>query len=112
MQLDRINGKFGILGIIVILLNVGCATQNISSISREDLDTFVIDCSRRDEQIRYLLSHVSEPGEQVNARLSNMVQPYKVITDRDVWFQRKNVGSGQINYDIKQLIHLIKVNCG
>ena len=111
MQLKRISGKFGILGIIVILCNTGCATQNVTSISKEDLNTFVIDCTRRDEQLRYLANLASSPGEQANAKLSNMVQPYKILTDPDVFNQRNNVANGQINYDIRQLIWLIQRNC-
>ena len=112
MLFERINGKFGILGLIVILSSTGCATQNTTSISRADLNTFVIDCAKRDEQLRYLASLSSSPGEQSNARLSNLITPYTFFTDRDAFVQRTNVGSGQINYDIRQLIHLIHANCG
>lgn len=112
MPFERISGKFGILGLIVILSSAGCATQNTTSISRADLNTFVIDCSKRDDQLRYLANLASTPGEQSNARLSNLVEPYKFFTDRGTFVQRSNVGSGQINYDIRQLIHLIHANCG
>jgi len=94
-----------------MLFSTGCATQNTTSISQQDLNTFVIDCSRRDEQIRYLANLASLPEEQTNARLSNLVQPYKIITDPDTFMQRHNVGNGQINYDIRQLIWLIQRNC-
>lgn len=111
-QLGRISGKFGILGIIVILFSTGCASQNVTPVSRQDLNTFVIDCSKRDEQLRYLASLASSPGEQGDARLANLVQPYKILTDPDTFVQRYNVGNGQINYDIRQLIWLIQRNCG
>ena len=55
MQLKKqSNIKFGLLGIIAIA-NVGCSTQR-SIPSEPELDSFVINCSIKTQQVEYLQS--------------------------------------------------------
>lgn len=106
---------FGISVMFAILLSqTGCSTPAPSNtpMAYSDLNTFVIDCKRRDEQLRFLSSMLNDAEERQGAMWANALQPWRQFTDPEGQQRHAAMSSGRMNYDIKQLIYLIHVNCG
>lgn len=76
-----------------------------------DLNHFQIDCRRKDEQIRFLTSMLSNQDEMLLARLKNLATPWRLVTDPQGQSETHNVGSGRTNWLIQQNLYLIKANC-
>ena len=111
----RIGTKFGILSMFVILCSAtGCATPTARNtpMDQYDLNRFVIDCKQKENQTRFLLSLLNEGEDRHNAMLQNILMPWRVITDNGAYNRNMAMYTGANNYDIRQLLYLIKVNCG
>lgn len=100
---------FGLCAIIASLSS-GCASSppvNRIPMYAQDLNHFVIDCSRKEEQIRMLQSMRQSGDEQLYASLGNMLQPWSQWTDPLAYGTRAEIGSGeinrQINYNLQRL---------
>lgn len=76
-----------------------------------DLDHYRIDCSRRDEQVRFLTSMLSNGDDMLMARLKNFAMPWRALTNASDYNQTRVVGSGNSNWLIRQNLYLIKANC-
>lgn len=112
---ERIVKNFGILTTFVILCNlVGCATPTARNtpMDAQDLNRFVIDCNQKDQQTRFLLSLMNEGEDRQNAMLQNILMPWRIVTDSNAYIRNNAVYTGANNYNIRQLLYLIKVNCG
>ena len=77
-----------------------------------DLDRFQIDCSRRDEQIRFLLSQISTDDDRVLAWWTNYLQPWHEYTGSDEYRLRQHIAFRATNWQIRQNLYHIKKFCG
>ena len=103
---------FGIFAICVILLNLGgCGTPGRQPMSIPDLNTFRVDCSKRDEQIRFLSSQLMDRDDMLMARVGAAVRPWEAVTDPGTYAYRKDIGNGRTNWFIKQQIHILQTQC-
>jgi hypothetical protein len=111
----RIVRNFGILSTLVMVLSlVGCATPTARNTPMDpyDLNRFVIDCRQKEQQTQFLLSLMNDGEDRHNAMLQNILMPWRVITDSNGYSRNTAMYTGANNYDIRQLLYLIKVNCG
>lgn len=101
-------GRYVILASMVSL--VGCASPRAHMVSH-DLDFFQIDCSRKREQIEFLQSLRNDNNERFNARVENMLTPWRAITDPDRYRENQSVGMGRHNWLITQNLISIQQQC-
>ena len=101
----------GMCATIVILLSGCAATPTHQPMNYVDLNHFQIDCKRKDEQIKFLMSQLSNGDDMLMARLKNFVTPWRAVTNPDEYNQTRVVGSGNTNWLIRQNLYLIRANC-
>ena len=93
----------GIFVTIVSLFSIsGCGTVHNTSMAAADLNYFQVNCKLKAEQIVMLQSMRASPDEQLIARVSNAVQPWQVITNKDAYNQKQQIGSSRTNWLINQ----------
>ena len=93
----------GIFVTIVSLFSIsGCGTVHNTSMAATDLNYFQVNCKLKAEQIVMLQSMRASPDEQLIARVSNAVQPWQVITNKDAYNQKQQIGSSRTNWLINQ----------
>lgn len=80
--------------------------------NHRDLARFEIDCSRKEEQIRFLQSLRASSDDQFWHRLESRFRPWGAVTNSDQHTQRNQVGSGRTNWLINQNLLMIQRNCG
>jgi len=76
-----------------------------------DIAQFQIDCSKKEQQIRFLQSLRQGRDDQLWAWTQNYVLGYKVYTEPEVYRERQAIGSGYTNWQINQQIMMIVRNC-
>jgi hypothetical protein len=76
--------------------------------SSVDLSYFQVDCRIKAQQIAMLQSMRTTPDEQLIARVSNAVQPWKAITDNRVYIENQQIGSTRTNWFINQHLMALK----
>jgi len=82
------------------------------TMDHRDLAGFEIDCSRKEEQIRFLQSLRSSRDDEFWHRLARTVRPWEALTNSEQHRQNNQVGSGRTNWLINQNIMMIQRNCG
>jgi len=74
-----------------------------------DINTFQVDCSKRNEQIVMLDSMRSTRDDRSLAKLKNIFQPWLKVTDPDQYANNHYQGNGMtdafIDYKIQNLIN-------
>ena len=78
----------------------------------QDLDSFQIDCSRRDEQIRLLLAQLSTDDDRLLAWWTNYLQPWQNYMGNPDYQLRGSIAARQTNWQIQQNLYHIKKFCG
>lgn len=94
---------FGRSVITAIALS-GCVSAVAGNFSPADLNHFHVDCRLKQQQIQFLQSLRPSAAERGNSVLLNMLTPWKVITDPDVYYNRAHNGSGRTDWMINQLL--------
>jgi hypothetical protein len=96
------------------LFTVGCA--GLPYINRpmytEDLNSFQIDCSKRDQQIQFLLSQLSSKDDRLLSWWTNYWDTFGVILGSPDARLRGDISSGMTNWHIGQNLLHIRHFCG
>ena len=104
----------GLSAIIVSVSLPGCA--GLPSINRpmysQDLDYFAIDCSRRDEQVRFLLGQLSTNDDRLLAWWTNYLSPLGPFTNNPDYQLRNDIANRQTNWLVNQQLLRIRKFCG
>lgn len=101
----------GVCAIIVSVFSSGCSTSGQRVMAVDDLNRFQIDCRIKTEQIRFLQSLRSTPDNRMAASLTNIVQPWAIVTDYSGYRQRALVGNGYTDWSINQLLLRLSYDC-
>ena len=102
---------FGASVIIASVFSAGCAVPTINQPwATSDLDTFYVDCSRKEQQIAMLQAQRSSPDDQCLSRLSNAMQPWQAFTGDPDRSLRGDIGRGMTNWQINQNLMRLR-NC-
>lgn len=86
-----------------MLLASGCAAP-AGRLSHAELDTFVVDCSRKAEQIRFIEAQYAGYDAKTGALLSQIVIPWTLVTDPEGARQTYQITNGQYNWTVKQVL--------
>jgi hypothetical protein len=99
---------FGMSATLAILCS-GCAAPASRQMGFSDINTFQVDCSKRNEQIVMLNSMRSTRDDRSLAKLKNIFQPWLQATDPDQYADNYYQGAGMtdafIDYKIQNLIN-------
>jgi len=99
---------FGMCATLAILCS-GCAAPASRQMGFGDINTFQVDCSKRNEQIVMLDSMRSTRDDRSLAKLKNIFQPWLKVTDPDQYADNHYQGNGMtdafIDYKIQNLIN-------
>jgi hypothetical protein len=99
---------FGMCATLAILCS-GCAAPASRQMGFSDINTFRVDCSKRDEQIVMLDSMRSTRDDRALAKLKNIFQPWLQFTDPDQYSDNYYQGVGMtdsfIDHKIQKLIN-------
>lgn len=79
--------------------------------SFQDLNHYQIDCSRKFDQIAVLQSMRPTRDDRMFARLSKMVQPWKVVTDPLSNSENEAIGTGRTEWLINQKLIALHRDC-
>jgi len=96
--------------VTIAALCSGCAgglAANHTPMAVVDLDTFVIDCKMKHQQVAMLQNMRQSPDEIFRSQTKNAFTPWGVFTAPRTHALNQDIGSGQINWMINQ--HLIKL---
>ena len=93
---------------------MGCAgTPTINrSMTAQDLNSFQIDCTRRDEQIQLLLAQLSTRDDRLLAWWTNYLMPWDSYLGDSDYLVRREIAGRQTNWQIQQNLYHIKKFCG
>jgi hypothetical protein len=80
-------------------------------LSYHDLERFQIDCSRKEEQIRFLQSQRTSRDDALWAWMQNYVMGWEQYTDPDAYHERASIASRRTNWLINQNLMMIQRNC-
>ena len=69
-----------------------------------DLNRFVIDCSRKQEQVEFLQSLRQSPDDQFAARMRMMFNSYEIVTNPRMYQNNYDMAHGNPNKYINRLI--------
>ena len=103
----------GLSALIASVSLSGCAglPQINRTMSPEDLDHFVVDCSRRDEQIRFLTTQLVSADDRLLAWITNYFDIWGQLTNSDDYMLRASIAGQQTNWLVNQQILRIKHFC-
>jgi len=79
--------------------------------SYHSLETYQIDCSRKEEQIRFLQSLRTSRDDQLWAWLQNYVMGWDQLLDPDQYNERASIASRRTNWLINQNLMMLHRNC-
>ena len=97
-------------GIFVIIAVFNTANAEMP-MNIHDLDTFQLDCSKKQQQVEFLQSLRSSSDQRTGARLQSFLTPWKWFTDPEGQERIYNVGEGSYNWIINQHLWTLKNNC-
>lgn len=101
-----------VFGICVVFASLfsGCASQpmpNRVPVATMDLNHFIIDCRRKQEQVEFLQSLRQTREEQMAARLRLMFNSYELVTNPTMYQTNYDMANGNpnkyINYLLREL---------
>ena len=103
----------GLSAVIVSVSLLGCAGTPVINrpMYTADLDAFQIDCDRRPEQVRMLLSMLSSKDDQLLAYWTNYWQPWKDFIGDDDQRLRRDIYSRMTNWTINQHLMNLAWHC-
>ena len=78
----------------------------------QDLNAFSIDCDRRDQQVRLLLSQLSSDDDRLLAWWTNYLKPWGEYTGDQDYALRRDISRTMTNWQIQQNLYHIKRFCG
>lgn len=102
----RASNVFGACVIIASVFSSGCASIN-KPMDYTGLDEFYVDCKKKEEQTQLLLSMRSTRDDRLFAWISNVLQPWQMVTDPDQYASKQNMVNRMSDWQINQ--HLIKL---
>jgi hypothetical protein len=107
--MHKLKIAFGCFAIAATLLNAGCATNTAPhrAMNWQDLEWFVVDCSRKAEQIAMLQAMRPTNDEKMFARLNNELFFWEPFTNPERFAQRQQIGSNRVDWLINQ--HLMRL---
>lgn len=94
---------------LVILLSACTAPK--ATLPLQDLNHFQIDCSRREEQLKFLQSLRISSDDKLRAGVENVLTPWRVFTDPAQRTSQQFVFQGNINWTINQLLLKLSRDC-
>ena len=97
--------------VTLAILCSGCASTRSEPMGFADLDSFQIDCSRRNEQIFLLQSMRSTRDDRLIARASNALQPWLAYTNPEQHYNNANRGYGRADWVVNQKLIELRDNC-
>ena len=97
-------------GIFVIIVSLNTANAEVP-MNIDDLDHFVVDCSKKQQQVEFLQSLRSSSDQRAGARLQTILTPWRWFTDPEGHERVYNVGKGSYNWIINQHLWTLKNNC-
>jgi hypothetical protein len=102
----------GVFVIVASLSNTGCGTlQTKSSLPEQDLAYFQIDCSKKEEQLKFLQSQRHSADDRMIAGFTNFVLPWeKYISPRE-YGERQATHTGRSNWIVNQNILRLTHDC-
>ena len=75
----------------------------------EDLDRFVIDCSRRDQQVQFLLGQISTRDDRLLSWWTNYMDPFGALRSNPDHQLRTDIAFRMTNWQVGQnLLHIKK----
>ena len=78
----------------------------------EFLDTYQLDCARKDEQVQFLQSFRQSKWQMITARFESVFTPRIVKSMNTGRYNIINkIGKGDVNWIIDQKLHKLKNNC-
>lgn len=96
--------------VVFVSLLSGCASQpmpNRVPMATVDLNHFIIDCRRKQEQVEFLQGLRQSREEQMAARLRLMFNSYELVTNPTMYQTNYDMANGNpnkyINYLLKEL---------
>jgi hypothetical protein len=96
-------GVFVITASAMLLLLSGCAAP-AGRMSHRDLDTFVVDCRKKAEQIRFIESQYAGHDAKAGAMMAQFVMPWTLVTDPEGTRQTYQITNGQYNWTARQIL--------
>lgn len=104
----------GLSAVIASVSLAGCAGAPVINrpMYTQDLNSFQIDCSRRDEQIRMLLSQLSTDDDRLLSWWTNYFKPWGEYTQDADHGLRREIAGRQTNWHIQQNLYHIRKFCG
>ena len=97
-------------GIFVIIVSLNTANAEMP-MNHYDLDHFVIDCSKKQQQVEFLQSLRSSSDQRAGARLETLLTPWRWFTDPEGANRVYHVGKGNYNWLINQILWSLENNC-
>jgi hypothetical protein len=94
--------KFGVFAIIAVL-NTGCAVSPYR-MEAESLDHFVVECSRKAEQLAFIESQRTNKGQRVNAGVANYLFFWRAATDPAGYQRNQDIHSGYQDWLLNQIL--------
>jgi len=76
-----------------------------------DLDHFVVDCSKKKEQIEFLESMRPSQGDKILARFTTKAMPWQALTDPEGYRKNKYLGQGGYDWLIRQKLYTLATQC-
>lgn len=95
-------GAFVTIASAMLLLS-GCAAP-AGRLSQAELDTFVVSCANKAEQIRFIEAQYAGHDAKAGALVSQIVMPWTLITDPEGYQQTHQIANGQYNWTVKQVL--------
>jgi hypothetical protein len=104
----------GLSAVIASVSLAGCA--GLPYINRpmytEDLSRFMVDCTKRDQQIQFLLGQLSTNDDRLLAWWTNYMNPVGPVTNNPDYALRVDIASRMTNWQVGQNLLHIKRYCG
>ena len=100
-------------GICVMFASLlsACALPSNTYMSSVDLDFFQVDCTRREEQIRFLNSQRTTANDRLAHGVVNTLNPWQRFTQGDRFQDRQEVHSGRNDWLINQHLRRLARDC-
>lgn len=102
----------GISGIIAISFVSGCAAPTVTRpMDQHSLAMFQIDCSKKQEQITFLRSQITNRDDRFWSWLENYVKGWEQYTNPAEYNRRHAIVSNRTNWLINQTILRLSRDC-
>ena len=89
---------------IVVSVSSGCAVIPEARMPLADLDTFVVDCDRKREQIEFINSQRTSANEKLVSRLLVSLTPWQMVTSPRARQDQVDIGSSRQDWMLDQIL--------